>query len=46
MYFEVEPPEDFIELINKWRNYALHRRDQIEKAIEDEEQQSEPDTLE
>ncbi len=46
MYFEVEPPEDFMELINKWRNYAFHRRDQIEKAIEDEEQQSEPDTLE
>lgn len=46
MYFEVEPPQDFIELINKWRNYAYHRRDQIEKAIEDEEQHIEPGPLE
>jgi len=28
LFFEQELPEDFSELLNKWRNYAIHKLEQ------------------
>ncbi len=33
MYFEVDPPSDFMNLIDKWRNYAQQKKDFINQEI-------------
>ncbi|HQX43134.1 MAG TPA: RluA family pseudouridine synthase [Saprospiraceae bacterium] len=37
MFLEIEPPEDFTQLVEKWRHYLSFRKDKVEEA-ESEEQ--------